>query len=105
MNLLNIFMHSRPIHIVLGTRMVFIVRSHHGLCVWKPLILAYMVYDIHSVAAGTTIEPEVHHIVDGIPDLRIFPVEIRLLWREQREKVFICFGVIGPGTVCFAKDL
>lgn len=98
-------MHSRPIDIVLGARMVFNVRSFYGLCVWEPLVLTYKVYDIHSVAAGATIEPEVHHIMDGIPDLRVFPIEIRLLGREQGQEILVSLGVIGPGTVGFTEDL
>ena len=85
--------------------MISNVGSVYGLCVWEPLVLAYKVYDIHSVAAGATIKPKVHHIVNGIPDLRVFPIEIRLLGREQGEEIFVRFGVIGPGTVGFAENL
>ena len=104
-NLLNIFMHSRPVDIVLGTRMVFNVWSVYRLCVWEPRVLAYKVYDIHSVAAGATIEPKVHHIVNGISDLWVFPIEIRLLGSEQGEEIFVRSGVIGPGAIGFAENL
>lgn len=48
------------------------------------------------VPTNATLEPEGHYVVDRCPNLRVFPIEIRLFRREQREVVLVCLGIVGP---------
>lgn len=43
----------------------------------------------HSKATGASIEPKAQHIVNSGSDVGVFPVEIRLFWREEREEIFL----------------
>lgn len=93
-------MHARTIDIVFATGVILLVGTQGRLCVRKALIFANQIYNIHSVSTSAALKPKVHHVVDRCPDFRIFPVEIRLFGREQREVV-----LVGLGIVCPLQDL
>ena len=65
---------------------------------------ALFVYDVYNVAAEAChalIKPEAHNIAYFAVDLRIIPVKVGLLFREEVEKILLVFGVAEglPGAV------
>ncbi len=61
------------------------------------LVLGDEVDDVHPEAVHAAVQPPVHHVVDGGPDLRVFPVEVRLFPRKEVEVVLPGRGVVLPG--------
>lgn len=55
-----------------------------------------VVDDIHSEAAGASIEPELHHIVDSFTNSRTLPVQVGLLRCEQTQIVLLRLLVPRP---------
>ena len=51
---------------------------------------------IHPEAAHTFLQPEVHQFIHLLPDFGIFPIQVRLLFREHVEVVLACGFVEGP---------
>ena len=74
------------------------------VCVGESRVFGDEVDDVHAVAAGAAVEPEVHHVVHGRSHLRILPIEVRLFGGEEREKILVGGGVVGPGAVGVAED-
>ena len=50
-------------------------------------VLGDHVDDVHAEAVDAAVEPPAHHRVDGLPHLRVLPVEVGLLAGEQVEEV------------------
>ena len=50
-------------------------------------VLGDHVDDVHAEAVDPAVEPPAHHRVDRLPDLRVLPVEVGLLAREQVQVV------------------
>ena len=60
--------------------------------------LFYIDNCINSETCQSLIKPPVDHCIDFFTNLRIFPVEIRLLFVEEVKIVFICTGDLFPCT-------
>ena len=56
-------------------------------CVGKPVGLGDEVDDVHAEAIDAAVEPPAHDVVDGLSDVGVLPVQIRLLAVEQMEVV------------------
>ena len=52
---------------------------------------------VHAKAVDALVAPPGHHIEDGVPDLGIGPVEVRLLLGEEVQVILVAGGVILPG--------
>ena len=52
---------------------------------------------IHPEAVDAAVQPPVHHRVDGLAHLRVLPVEVGLLLREQVQVVLIGARIERPG--------
>lgn len=80
---LQIFMHARPVDEILAARVILSARPERRLGVREPLVFADEVDDIHSVATSTFIQPKLDHVMDRRSNIRVLPVEIRLLGSEK----------------------
>ena len=63
-------------------------------------VLGDEVDDVHAEAVDPAVQPPAHHRVDRLADLRVLPVEVGLLAREQVQVVLARRGVglpAGPG--------
>lgn len=58
--------------------------------------LADEVDDVHAPTVDTLVHPEFHHVVDGLPDVHLFPIEVGLLRDEQVEVPFVRLFVVLP---------
>ncbi|MCY1239920.1 hypothetical protein D9M72_527380 [compost metagenome] len=62
------------------------VAEQHAVSLWPVRqggVLGDEVDDVHPEAVHAAVQPPVHHVVDGGADLRVFPVQVRLLPGEQ----------------------
>ena len=62
----------------------------------RPDHLGEQVDDVHPEAVDAAVEPAAHHRVDRLPDLRVLPVEVGLLGREEVQVVLAGGLVVGP---------
>lgn len=104
-DLLQILVHARPIDEILAAGVIFPVRAERRLGIRESLVFADKVDDVHSVATSTFIQPKVHHVMDCRSNIRVLPVEIRLLWSEKRKVILVGLLIVRPGAVRFSKDL
>lgn len=89
-------MHSWTIDIVYASRMILAVWTQGRFCIRETLVFANQVDHVHTVPTSATLKPETHHIMYRSPNIRVFPVEIRLFRCEEGEEVLACGGVVGP---------
>ena len=61
------------------------------------LVLAYHGDHVHPEAVDTLVSPVSHHLIDSIPYINIFPVQVRLLNGKGVEIVFSPLFVPLPG--------
>ena len=59
-------------------------------------VLGDEVDDVHPEAVHPAVEPPAHHRVDGLADLGVLPVEVRLLAGEEMQVVVAARLVVGP---------
>ena len=59
--------------------------------------LGVKVCHVHSESVAAHIQPELHHIIDLIAHLLIFPVQIRLLSGKQMKIILSCSLIKFPG--------
>lgn len=104
-DLLQILVHARPIDEILAARMILPVRAERRLGVWESLVFTDKVDDVHSVATSTFIQPELDHVMDCRSNIRVLPIQIRLLWSEERKVILVGLLIVRPGAVGFSKDL
>ena len=76
---LKIFMYTGAVLAVRRQVSIFPVGSRH-LTVWKSLILRNQADDIHAKAIHSFFQPPGHHVVNLPTHLRVFPIQIRLLF-------------------------
>ena len=67
------------------------------LTVRETLVLGDHADDVHAEAVDALLAPPGHHVEDLVADLRVLPVKIRLLLREEVEIVLAGLLVILPG--------
>ena len=68
------------------------------LSVREALILGDKADDIHAEAVNSLFQPPVHHVKDLVADLRVVPVEIRLLLGEEVQVILSRSLIILPGA-------
>ena len=65
-----------------------------------PVCKCFRLFDVcdrvHTESARTLFDPEIGDVVKRLPDLRIFPVEIRLFLEEGVVVVLLTFLAPGP---------
>ena len=66
---------------------VGVQRTRRRVGVLQRRRLGDVVDDVHAEAVDPAVEPPPHHRVDGLPHLRVLPVEVGLLAREQVQVV------------------
>ena len=76
-HLLKKLMYGRHVAHMLGGENVA-VHVHRAGGVGQSLGLAEEIDNVHAEAVRSPLEPPVHHGVYLVPDLRVFPVQIRL---------------------------
>lgn len=67
-----------------------------GWTVRKALGLRDEVDDVHAETVDAAVEPPAHHVVNGLADLGVFPIEVGLLAREHVEVELLRFLVPLP---------
>lgn len=97
-------MHSWPVCEIFEARLPFLIGKDH-LGVGEALDLGDDIDHIHPVTAYTPGQPKAHDIMDRRSHLRVFPVKVGLLWREEREIILSRLLVKGPGAVFRAEKL
>src|SRR6056297_516839 len=60
-------------------------------------MLGNKIDNIHTKTIYPPIKPPTHHCVDFIAEVRIFPIQIRLVWRKEVQVVFSTLFLILPG--------
>ncbi len=86
-------MHARAARV---ERAAVSVRAVTDLAVGQPRDLRDEVDDVHAEPVDAAVEPPRHHVVDRAADVRVLPVEVRLLAREQVQVVLARRLVVLP---------
>lgn len=95
------FVQAWAVSVPFVTRLVFASRrGDRGI--WVAWGLGDVVDDIHAESACASLQPKVEDIMHSSAHIRILPVQIGLLWSEQRKIVLLRFLVPSPGAVGFA---
>src|SRR5579871_183851 len=97
-------MKSRSIYKVLVTMLINVCWINNG-SIRKFWIFADEIDHVHSKATYATLQPEVKNFMHSSSDIRILPIEIWLLWSEEREVIFFTFRAPVPSTVLITQNL
>ncbi len=76
---------------------IAVERARVHLAVRQCGILGDQIDHVHAEPVDSAVQPPVHHRVDRRPDVRVLPVEVGLLAREQVQVVLVGGGVELPG--------
>ena len=99
------FTHGQQIFITKGGTVHFLQKRMQPWAITRDALVDLLADQVNHVQAEATdplLDPPVHHLMDFLLDLRVFPVQIRLLLREQVEVIFTGHLIKLPGTA--AKD-
>ena len=97
------FVQAWAVGVILVARLILTSGRGDGR-VWISRGLGDVVDDIHAEATGSTFQPEVKNIVHSSADVRVLPIQVRLLGREECQVVFLGLLIPGPGTMRFSQD-
>lgn len=62
-------------------------------------LFSYHLYHVHTESAYALIYPEIHHIINITAHIRIFPVQICLLYTEHMKIILSAFLIVLPCAV------